>query len=163
MHAHAHCCIKDAIVDCLLDQDLTVTCDKDDCYDCRELHQGKCAVNVIMGPDTMGQGKCIGDPEKKKSLYSESINVYEASMEFIVEVYSLKCEGSSCKASIVSGWVTSNLEESPKVPVSRIKYQGSNPSTTNDGDTEFTLITMRFSVEYLFAPKKPWLLTGCLR
>lgn len=162
---HAHCCMKAAIVAALEDgENVTVSCDRDDCYDCQEVYEGKCAINVEFGPDSIGEMRKVSDPEVEKSLASPSITAYDAEIALSVEVYALQCEGSACKAATVAGWVTHRLYNNRSIPAKRIVYTGSTPSVhTSVANSSFTFIQMRFSLEYLFSPEKPWLLTGCLR
>ena len=163
---HIICCITDALVERISDGDnLTVSQNRDDCYDCAELYQGKCAANVIIDSDSTNRNKkMVDDPELGKSLSAKQLCVYMTTLDFRVEVYALQCEGSYCKAATVSGWVNSKLHEDLSgLHGNKINYAGSQHITTSENDDGFTIIIMRFQLEYYFSPVKPWLSTTCLR
>lgn len=152
---HALCCITDALVDLLSGHPgLTVSLNRDDCWEDEELHKhGQCAVNIMV------QNSIAGIRPKNRTISTkEVICTYDNVLPLDIEIYAIQCEGSFCKAAGASGVVLSKLlADDHGLPVVRLNYRGESYRTITRGDINFTHIVVQVEVEYVFSPQRPWL------
>lgn len=152
---HALCCIIESAEELISGQPgLTVSVNRDDCWDNEELHQhGQCAANLIVS-----SAIATGNSKNRKISTGDVLCTYNNVLTLDIEIYAIKCEGSLCKAASASGFVTSKfLSDDHGLPVTRVNYRGESYRTTTKGDIEFSHIVLQLELEYVFAPSRPWL------
>ena len=169
---HAITCIKRDIKNCLranCGNDLTVVCDRADCWENSEIFQYRQAINIRTVNDTVGE-QIKGHRQGRKSLADFSpenkIDVckYEARVNFEIQIYvedcdcDPLCDDCDCisgidKAYAVLAHVTEVLYcKQNQIAGRRIRYEGSNNSIDQRGETNIAVLIADFRVDYLLDP-----------
>ena len=170
---HAISCIKDS-VKALLDEhcgdNLTVSCDRDDCWDDRELMKWRQAINIVTRNDIINAP--VKRPRQKQGLgqihEDENLECYhEAILNIDIEAYVSQCDcddGLNCacmdvksKAHAIMGHITHVLTSyQSQLLGKRLLYQGSESAQNTESENDLVVVTGSFQIHYLFDQTRPW-------
>ena len=170
---HATTCIKWSVQDLLRehsDDDLTISCDRDDCWCDSELFKHRQAINIVTSGEILGdeynsaqEARKLGQPRTE----ADDSCVYKTTLDVDIQIYVEQCDcddDDECrcftakdKAYSVLAHVQSVLfQNQSQLAGHRIYYTGSNPSTESDNELDVAVVVGRFQIMYLFDPAQPW-------
>ena len=171
---HAITCIKNAILDVLKEHcgnDLTVSCDRDDCWSDSELFKHRQAVNVVTQSDTIGESvkgqskaKSLSDVGQKEDRYCKREAILDVDITVFVEQCECDSDDDDCDCldakgkaySIMAHIISTLISNQHDIPGRRVLYTGSTPTTNSENDTVIAAVTGRFQVHYIFDQTRPW-------
>lgn len=172
---HAITCIKRSVRDLLKQNcgdDLTVSCDRDDCWTDSELFKWRQAVNITTQNDTIGeQHRPIRQNKRLTDLKTEADRecTYEAILNLDIQIYVEQCDcdpdyDDDCdcfnaveKAYAILAHITHVLTAyQSQVLGRRVRYTGSFKTTTSDNELDIAVVSGSFEIHYLFDMTKPW-------
>lgn len=169
---HAISCIKDSVCN-LLQQNtgdnLTVVCDRDDCWNDDELFKWRQAINIVTRDDSVGEATKsprlntkLGDKKSEADLQC----YHEATLNIDIQVYvcMCDCDTSECgcmdvksKAYAILGHITHILtSQQSQILGKRILYSGSDFQQDTENEDDLVAVTGRFQISYLFDQTRPW-------
>ena len=165
---HAVICIKDSIVallDDLSGDDLTITCDRSDCWADEELFKHRSAVNVVAGIERItspfkshGNKRLLGTPSDDPDACT-----YRATVEVDVQIYVAQCStDEACRTakhkaySILSHVTAAIMGNQERVLGRKVVYSGSLPQSESSGDVDVEVVTASFTVHFVLDPTRPW-------
>ncbi len=170
LRPHAISCIKDSVFNLLTEHsgdNLTVSCDRDDCWEDAELFKWRQAINVASKNDNVGSP--VKRPREKRTLADtakpENFECYhEAKLNIQVQIFVEEClDEDACmstksKAYAILAHVTSCLTAyQDQLLGRRILYTGSTYEQDTTNDLDIVQVTGSFVVHYLFDQTRPWM------
>lgn len=170
LRPHAVTCIKHSVRDLLKEHcgdNLSISCDRDDCWSDREL-MGKYrqAVNIVSRDDrtqgTVKQSRSRRKLNQAPVSEAELICQYDAILDIDITAFAELCDDDQCetpksKAYSVLAHITSVLTSyQSEVLGKRIIYRGSTPVQESEGEIDLAAVTGRFEVHYQFDTTRPW-------
>lgn len=170
LRPHAITCIKESVRDVLQKysgDNLTISCDRDDCWDDREL-MGKWrqAVNVVSDSDrtqgTVKQSRSNRKLNEAPRKDSELQCQYDAILDITITAFAELCDEDQChtaksKAYAVMAHIISVLtSHQSEVLGRRILYRGSTPTQNTENELDLASVSARFEVHYQFDTTRPW-------
>ena len=169
---HAISCIKDSVLALLSEHsgdNLTVSCDRDDCWDDCELFKFRQAINIVTRNDVINapvkrprQNQKLGDTRQE----ADSQCYHEATLNIDIQIYvaACSCSGDECgcqdvksKAYSILAHITSILTSyQSQISGKRILYRGSDVQRDSEGDDDLVVVTGSFQIDYIFDQTRPW-------
>ena len=166
-------CLKQVFAHCLEEHlpDATVVCSNPDCWKESELNQYRCGVNVMLGSEVhdstadvinssqrmFDQLDSIGSmtTQQKSGCQGACFGIHKRTMEIIIEVYAVRCEGATemldkCMCNIES--LIAQKQCLFKI-IERLTFTSSEtPTNRSDGQDRVVYTAMRYEAEYTFNP-----------
>lgn len=171
---HAITCIKRSFRELLranCGDDLTIVCDRDDCWGDSELFKWRQAVNIAASTDFTGEVISQTSGGRKMSDHTSGQSsqcTYESTLNIDVQIYVEQCDcdddkddceclNAKDKSYSILGHLQHVIFNNLNQIVGRdIKYTGSNPTTNSDNDLDIAVLTATFEIKYFFDPARPW-------
>ena len=171
---HAITCIKHSIRDLLKEhckRDLTISCDRADCWDDDELFKWRQAVNIVTGTDFIGNP--VKGPREAKKLsdmrgQKDSPCWHEATLNINITTFvedcdcdedddDCDCQNGTSKAYSIMAHITHVLTSyQHQIAGRRILYRGSQIERDTENEKDLIALTANFEVHYLFDQTRPW-------
>lgn len=162
---HAISCIKDSVREVLSansGDNLTISCDRSDCWADDELFKWRQAINIVTGSDVVGdpyksprQGRKLGDTRPE----SDSECLRKTYVNFTIQVYVSECfcSGHDCGCMDTKSHALAILGHVSRVLFSnqsqllghRLQYSGSDTQKEDEGDEELVMVTGSFRIDYI--------------
>ena len=173
VYPHALTCIKWAMRDLLRAQvydDLTISCDRADCWNDSELFKWRQAVNIsFQGDQIFG---AVKTPRQKHRMGSTAAQaeipncVRDAQATYAVEIYiqdCMDCRDDDCdclnasdKALAILGTIQRIFALNPdQIPGRAIEYLGSNLAIDDETNVKLAVLTATFQVKYYLDQSAP--------
>lgn len=160
-----HAALKDAAP-----TNLTVACDRADCWSDNELFKHKQAMNVTV------ESEFTSNPQKsprsdRKSLAQAHLSEAktckrqaELRIELSIVVADCECDPEDCdclsgldKAMQILGFAMATLQAHEEESLARrIIYRGFEREQRADLDLDYVFLNARFEVQYILDPARPW-------
>lgn len=171
---HVITCLKRSFRDVLIaysGDDLTVVCDRSDCWSDKELFKHRQAVNIQTGVDSTTTPIKSPQPERKRlgeaRVNSPAVCAYKARLNLTVQIYVEDCEfcddESDCeclngtdKAYAILGHIQRTIAlHKDEVQGYDVFYRSSNHVRDTEGEFDLVLLSAEFEITYQLDPANP--------